>query len=341
MDNNNRGNNKKIIFAFIVGILMLVFTSGIIYLVYTDILKRAGIDQAENAISYDKHFVMIADTSDSDFWDDVYASMQEAGNEESIYVEFKSWSRENKYTMCDMVEMCIAGKVDGIIIQNNGEEGLSEILDEAVDSGIPVVTILNDAPKTKRISYIGINPYSVGQMYADKLIEMIPDSSDSVTVDVFLDDNDIDRNQYQIFTQINTALVNNSKTSGRISVNAITITADELFESDEIIRNQFKYASKAPDYAICFSTAGTDAIYQAVIDYNLAGSTHIIGYYLSETSRQAIDAGNISMTMVINSEEMGRCCIEALDDYMDTGYTNSYYGIDLEFVTKGDLSDEE
>lgn len=47
------------------------------------------------------------------------------------------------YDKADYMDMSIAAQVDGIILEYNGEEGIQEKIDEAVEKGIPVVTIVS------------------------------------------------------------------------------------------------------------------------------------------------------------------------------------------------------
>lgn len=314
---------------------------------YRDILKRAGVDEAENWNVYNRHFAMIVNDEDAAFWRDVYNYAQEEANLNDAYVELKGFERfSSDYTLRDLMDIAAASEVDGIIVQNMRERGLEDKIAAAAAAGIPVVTVLNDAPLTDRVCFVGINPYSVGQKYSAALLEMIPDGEEPVRICVLLTDDAVDGNEYQIYTQINTDLVTNAKTSGRVSVEAVRIPTDAPFASEEAIRNLFQNGTdtgagvQPPDYIICFSSLLTDSVYQTVLDFNLAGQTQIIGYYTSVTTRNAIQNGNVSMTMVADTEMMGRACARALLDQIEEGRTNSYYEIDMDFITAEDIEED-
>ncbi len=335
-------NNHRSVFRFTyIGLIVVVLLSLAMVLFFRYILAISGVNDAEMSRTYSKHFALLVDGTNTDFWNDVYQEMQAEAASQDIYVELKDLSRHSGYTLCDLMDICIAGGVDGIMVQNNNEEGLNDKINEAVSSGIPVVTILSDAPASLRVSYIGINPYALGQSYSQKIQELIKDFDDDILIEVLLTDPDLDGNEYQIFTQINTDLMTDERTAGRVNVEAVRVPQGEAFASDQSVRNLLHVYGDSPDILICFSTIQTDAAYQSLIDYNMVGQVQIIGYYESATILEAIKDGNVATTMKLDTAQMGRDAILALTDYIEEGRTNSYYGTDLHFVTREELQDEE
>ncbi|MBQ9643338.1 MAG: substrate-binding domain-containing protein [Lachnospiraceae bacterium] len=305
---------------------------------YRQILNRAGVEEAENYTTYSRHLVMIVNGEDTEFWQAVYESMQETAAQQDAYVELKGIGRGSSYSMTDWMDIAIASDVDGIALQNTTVRGLDGKIDEAVAAGIPVVTLMNDAPLTGRTSYIGANGYAIGQVYAARLLDLIEEGDEPVRVAVLLTDADTDRFQYQVYSQINTELVTNPKTAGRMTIEAIRLPDSGPFESEETIRDLFRADGARPDFVVCFSSLVTDAVYQAVIDFNLAGQTQIIGYYLSPTTRSALLSGNVAVTVIPDTRSMGSQSALALLEQLSEGRTNSYYNVEMQFVTGEDLA---
>ena len=54
----------------------------------------------------------------------------------------------------ELMEMAIADRVDGIIVQVSDEEEVSAQIDKAEEQNIPVITIRSDAPVSKRVSSV-------------------------------------------------------------------------------------------------------------------------------------------------------------------------------------------
>ncbi|MCR5717200.1 MAG: substrate-binding domain-containing protein [Lachnospiraceae bacterium] len=328
-------NGHHVIFPIVIGFTILIVLIIMMIFIYHDILRRSGVDAAENLTTYDKHFVLIVEDETSALWQDTYRVMQEYAGNRGAYVELKNHAHD--YVLTDLMDQCIAANVDGIIVQDSAEETLSGKIDEAIAAGIPVVTVLNDAPASNRVSYIGINPYTMGQAYSEQILSLIDPEDEDIHVAVLLTDENVDHNEYQIFSQINNDLVTSEQIPGKITVEAVRMPADEVFASEEAIRSLMRYSTEIPDVIICFSTNHTDAVYQAVIDYNLAGQTQIIGYYLSDMTAEAIRSGNVATTMALDTNEIATYSVDALIDQLGEGRTNSYYGIDLHFWTAGDL----
>ena len=342
MDGEKQKNvSREYLVPVVVGILAV---AGILFgtlAFYRQILNRAGLSEAENWTTYDRHFVLIADSADADFWGDVYGVMQEAANEQGAYVERKGVGRQSEeYRLTDLMDIAIASGVDGIILQNTAERGLSGKIDEAAAAGIPVVTVMDDALTSARVSFVGVNPYAIGQVYSENLLSMIPEGEEPVRICVLLTDEATDRNQYQIYSQINTDLVTNPRTAGRVTVEAVRVSQEKPFDSEEAIHELFQQGAPYPDIVVAFSSMITDSVYQAVIDYNRAGLTQIVGYYTSTTIRNALRDGNIAMTVMPDTAGIGRNAVAALLDQINEGRTNSYYGVDIRFVTGEDLEDE-
>ena len=51
-----------------------------------------------------------------------------------------------------------------------------------MNEGIPVVTIVNDAPQSLRQSFVGINDYQLGQVYGAQVANLLDGNTESVLV---------------------------------------------------------------------------------------------------------------------------------------------------------------
>lgn len=324
----------------VLGLSIIALVTLSAYATYHSILNRMGVNQTESVTTYSKHYALIVDDTYGAYWDEVYKCAQEEANANDAYVEKLVWTPESKYTMCDLMDKTMACNVDGIILVANTEEGLAEKINQATERNIPVVTLMEDVPQSQRISYIGINPVSLGTAYAKTLIDMVPDDEEKYSITVLLTDDRVDENQYQIFTQINTDIFNNDKTKRRVSCVANRVATEGFFLEDEDIQKMFRDNQEVPDFVVCFSTATTEIVYQAVVDYNLVGKVQVVGYALSDMTQTALENGVVSTTLVMDTQQMGKESIDVLMEYKATGYTNAYYGIDLEFKTKEGLSHE-
>ena len=214
--------------------------------------------------------------------------------------------RGTSYDKLDYMNMSIAAKADGIILQYNGEAGLEKAIDTAVENGIPVVTVMSDAVHSRRQSFVGVSDYQLG-------------------ID--------DMNESQIYTQISNAV---QAASGKndIRIKGRNLLSTGTFETEEAVTDIFQQKRNIPDILVCMDEETTECARQAVLDFNLAGKVKIIGYYTSEDILAAVEKGVISVTCDVDTTQLGQYSVEALTNYIKDGRTNSYYNVDINFLDR-------
>jgi ribose transport system substrate-binding protein len=73
----------------------------------------------------------------------------------------------------ELLESFIAQRVDGIAISCLNGDLLTDAIDRAVDSGIPVITWDSDAPKSKRLAFYGVNDIEGGRALGEGLAKLL------------------------------------------------------------------------------------------------------------------------------------------------------------------------
>ena len=76
-------------------------------------------------------------------------------------------------TQIQIIEGLIRRKVDGIAVSCSDEERLRAVIDQAVASGIKVVTMGADAPKSKRLFYCGTDNYQAGVACGEAMVRLV------------------------------------------------------------------------------------------------------------------------------------------------------------------------
>ena len=320
--------------AVVIGVCSVILLMLVTSSYYHNVLQGVDKSGTEDGTVYQYHYVMIVNDSDMPFWQDVYHSTTAAAKENDALVELMGKSLSSANGMEDLMDMAIAAKVDGIILEYMGGYRMDEKIREAKTAGIPVVTILKDAPNSERVSFVGVNAYQMGRQYGECILKLIPQGKKEVEVMVLLHDEDSDNSQSQIFEQINNLLVTSKGSSGYIKMSEENMQSTGKVDADETMRNIFFREEGAPDILVCTEAVDTEAAYQALIDYNKVGDVQVVGYYKSDQILEAVEKGNIPVTLVIDTEQMGRYCVEALNEYLEEGRANSYYSVDLQFITK-------
>ncbi len=316
---------KRVVIIILAGLLITI-----ILLMYWRVilLKEAEVKPADYS-SYKYHYVMIADKGNSTFWDDVYDGARRNGNAKQAYVERMGEDIAVPYTKNEMLDIAIASKVDGIILEGDGSTEQKNMINKAENAGIPVVTMLNDNYGSNRRAFIGIANYELGREDARQGIKIATKSMKRVT---FLMDQTEEGAGKNLILSGYKETMENEGNHLNLTTEVISITDQDSFSSQETIRNIFLNKKELPDIIICTNETGTIHTYQTIVDYNMVGQVKIIGYYASETILNAIQKKIISSSIVFDAKEMGALCVEALNEYKQTGYVNDYITLDADIV---------
>lgn len=284
---------------------------------------------------YDSYYVMIVGDQSSSFWKSVYQSAKAVGEEEDSLVEFLGDELASSFTKEELMQIAIASKVDGIFLEADESEDLTSLINEASVQGIPVITVLGDNTASNRLSYVGVNNYNLGKMYGKLVLKLAKDEECEVLV--LMSNNTEDLGQNILYTSIYETLETVRESNSKIHMSSIKIEEESAFAAEETIRDIFVTEGSLPDILICLNELNTTCAYQAVVDYNKVGKINILGYYDSDTILNAVERNVIYSTIKVNTEQIGRYCIEAMKEYQMTGHANEYYTVDTAYITLDNL----
>lgn len=325
----NRETALILLGIFIVGFFVF-FTNNF----YKGVWEKSGLEEAEESRVYESQYEMIVGSGKNEFWQAVYASAKKAAENHNAYLEFHASDMGTGYDEIDYMEISIAAGADGIILEFNGEEALKKEIDKAEAAGIPVITIMNDAPDSKRQSFVGVNDYQMGQAYGEQVAALLDEKTETALI--LLDSEKGDFEKSQIYSQISNVVME-QENGENVKIQAQNLMPENKFDIEEAIRTIFQSPEGPPQILVCMDEVTTECAYQAMIDFNMVGEVKIIGYYVSDTIREAVNKGLIPVTCTLDTEKMGKDCIEGLWEYKQEGRVNSYYNVELEFVSKNEI----
>ena len=64
----------------------------------------------------------------------------------------------------------------------------------------------------------------------------------------------------------------------------------------------------------------------------------VLGYYDSEKILNALSRNVLYSTLAVDTSEMGRYCVEALNEYVEMGNTSQYFSTDVTIIDRGNVS---
>lgn len=327
-DKPGKGNRALVIAGICSVSFMLLITIGSMFLFRIQMGRVSRQMEGAAYESYEAYYAMISSNRESSLWKSVYQGAVQAASENGAYVEMLGSNVSADYSRQDLMQIAIASGVDGIILEADESKELTELIDAADAAGIPVVTVLGDDTLSSRKSFVGVNNYNLGREYGRQVLLM----GDEVTeILVLMNASMSDASQNIVFSGIQETLLEAGRED--IKIQATAMEGDNTFAVEESVRNIFMEQEQTMDVLICLDELSTACAYLAVVDLNMVGQVDIIGYYDSETILRGIERNVIRSTIAIDTEEMGACCIEALEEYRNTGHVSDYFGVDTDLIT--------
>lgn len=325
-------NNMVLLSMLSLLVMLMIVVGGMFYFRSKTAAQIPGM-QGEIEQEYDSYYVMITDQRKTPFWESVYEGASEAAKESNSYVELLGTNLSEEYNKEQLMRIAIASKVDGIIVEADGSNKMTQLIKEAEAAGIPVVTALGDNAFGGRQSFVGVGSFNLGKEYGKQVCELYKKKKkDSMSALVLLDSDEANTNQNTVLTAIR-EMIESEELSGKIQLETVSIDKDSAFSSEESIRDIFLDENRTlPDVIVCLDEQNTTCVYQAVIDYNKVGEVEILGYYESDTIRSAIQKKIIYATITVDTKQMGDYCVEALSEYRQMGYVSDYFAVDTQLI---------
>ena len=320
----------------IIGTVIMITAAVVTGIIFRVIARTMRDIEQEEVIGYDRHYAFIAEDSESDFWQEVFNAAYEQAKDYNIYLEDLGSGLGKDFSADELLRIAVNSKMDGIVYSGGASDKVSNLINKAADEGIGVVVLQNDVEASKRQCYVGLNYYELGQMYALQVEKLIAEEeSDDITVDILVDGDMSEGASNLIVMAIEDYLREKGEEEGKEYLPEILVTrieAEDIFSAEESIRNIFLEKDNLPNIMLCVNSVYTRCAYQAVVDYNLVGQIQIVGYFANDTILDAVDKQVIFSTISVDTDEMGKSCIQALFEYNNMGYTNSYLPVGIEVV---------
>ena len=325
---------KKPFFVVMAGALLCTLLVGAMWLYFNKSTEEIGRQEAAAQEKYNRHYVLIVEDPASNLWQEIYESASARAEESNAYLELLDSDAADEQTLEDFLRISIAAKVDGIIMQPDGSEEVRDLIDEAWEAGIPVVTALVDDSDSERISFVGINSYQMGTAYADAIMKNL--KKDDSNVLVLAGEDAQETGTDLVLLQLMNELKQKDKS---VNVSSYYMNTFGSFELEEAVRDIFVRQEELPNMLVCLNEMITECAYQTLIDYNQVGNVDIIGYYESDTILDAIKKRTISGTISFNTDEIGRYSVEALNEYDSLGHVSNYFNVTLRTIEADNVAD--
>ncbi len=166
-----------------------------------------------------------------------------------MYVDLLGSTCLEEYSRSDLMRIAMTSGVDGILVESDESDEMSELIDEAVDRGIPVVTLYGDNTHSARCSFVGVGSYNLGREYGRQVLKLAAaeDTEDPLKVAVLMNAHALNSTQNIVCSGIQDALEQEKLQGSEIQMSLITVDDTNTFSVEESIRDIF-YGSDSSGY---------------------------------------------------------------------------------------------
>jgi ribose transport system substrate-binding protein len=217
-----------------------------------------------------------------------------------------------------ILEDLLAKGVQGIALSPKDPENMTALLDKVASKAV-LITHDSDAPKSKRLAYVGMDNYDAGRMCGQLVKQALPNGGALVVLVGNLDQDNARRRRQGVIDE----LLDRSRDPKHFDKQDAVIKGDK-YEIRATFTDQFdrqKAKAAAQDsLARWQDIAGMVGLFEyeppllleAIKSANKLGKIAIVGFDENEATLQGIVDGHVHGTVVQNPYEYGRKSLELL-----------------------------
>jgi ribose transport system substrate-binding protein len=285
----------------------------------------------------------------ADFWNIAKAGCRDAERDLGVQVEVKMPPEASVVKQKQIVEDLISSGIQGIAISPLDADNQIAWLD-AIAAKVPLITHDSDAPKAKRLCYIGMDNYKAGRMCGELIKTALPDGG---AVMLFIgrleQDNSKHRRQGVIDELLSRPV---PESHDKISYDPVDeVIKGEKYEILDTLTDQGKTEvakQKAADAINAFPQMkamvglfeyNPPACYQALKQAGKLGQIQLIGFDENDVTLQGIKDGTVAGTIVQNPYEYGYQSVKILKDILEKKEVKDFIDIPPRKVTKENVDE--
>ena len=294
---------KKYLKIMLVITLVILFCGSNLY--FLSLLKDRKIEKEP----IKPKIVLISHIKTNPYWVNIKEGAERAAKERGAVIEFLGPTTASTEEGLKLFDMATSAKVSGIITYVQEEGKYKNKINNAMEKGIPVVTIDSDEEDSKRIAYVGTDNILAGQVAGEEMIKQIGTEG---RVAVVMGGKDV-KNQKERVEGFTNYITSNSnlKIVDKDSSDAMLLES-EIITRKILIRNDNNINA-------LFCTSALDGIgaAKAIKDLNDIGKVKIICFDDLEETLNNIKNGVVSATILQKSDEMGYKAVNIIMDKIE------------------------
>lgn len=319
----------------VISIIVLLLAFAVVFAAH---FSATDFENDRTLPTADYHFVMVSKSVADPYWQEIYNGARDAAAECNAVVELSGPQVENADDELNALDCAIAARVDGIITHVTDASLAEAYIDKATDENIPVFTVENDAPSSKRQSFIGINSYKLGQEWGKQVIAAAAGRQAQVAMLINRQSSDDLSSGTSAEDLMYSGLMNAVKDNPEITVISRQVDPAEPFGTEQVIKDIILEDTDV-NIILCTTAEKTVSAAETLISLNKVGKISLIGYHDSRKILDYINKNVLYATASGNAYQMGYQSVKAMVELKRTGSTNLYITAPITVITAENVSE--
>jgi len=120
-----------------------------------------------------ERYILVTVNSKLPYWQTAAAGLAKAGAVYGVKVDVRGPEAYDTQAEVQEFRNAAALKPAGILVSVADAELMKPAIDDAINAGIPVITVDSDAPASKRLYFIGTNNLEAGRMGGERVLQKL------------------------------------------------------------------------------------------------------------------------------------------------------------------------
>lgn len=251
-----------------------------------------------------------------EFWKAVHAGAEKAGEEFGVDILWKGPLKEDdREAQISLVENIITLGVDGIVLAPLDDAALRAPVNEAVDSGIPVVVFDSGLKGDNYVSFVATDNLKAGQLAGDYMAEILG-ANGRVVVLRYSEGSDSTTKRENGFLKALTRyegieVVSSNQYAG--------VTVESAMKAAENLLTKFSGAGGGVeiDGIFCATEPTTQGILRALENMGMAGKIKFVGFDFSDKMIAALREGKLDGFVVQDPMNIGYLAVKTMVGHLN------------------------
>lgn len=114
--------------------------------------------------NHKQHYYLIANNTHLAYWQSAAAGLNKAAQQDGVLAEMRGPANFDPHAEAAALQDAVAERPTGILVSVVDAALMTPEINDALNAGIPVITIDSDAPHSRRLFFIGTNNRAAGRL---------------------------------------------------------------------------------------------------------------------------------------------------------------------------------